>query len=314
MRKVMGLVEHIRKGTLLDRLRGEWREQARKRRHSWWESQRGNRETFETSIERGVRMRLHFDSELAQLIYCDGFETTERRFLHAFLKPGDVFVDVGANIGLFSLIAARRLAGSGKVYAFEPAQVTFRRLQENVELNDFSNVQCFQSALSDESGEFPFYTSEDGFDAWNSFSPPIAGESFSREFIQSVKWDQFARLHQLGGKVTMMKIDVEGWESRVLEGARESFSREDAPLLQVEFTEEASASAGFSCDRLYHLLEELGYRMFVYDPEKRDLAPDPLRPSYPYLNLIATKHPDKARERLRQGNPFKRFLKEFNWR
>ncbi len=276
-------------------------------------SQRATREYMEARIEQGVRMHLHFDSELARLIYCDDFESRERLFVNAFLRPGDVFVDVGANIGLFSLLAAHRVGDSGVVYAFEPAGKTFHRLRENTNLNRFSNVQCFQLALSDEAGEFPFYTSEDGYDAWNSIARPIAGKSFTREFIQCVTWDRFAPLHRLVGKVAMMKIDVEGWESRVIEGARESLSKQDAPLLQVEFTEEASASAGSSCEQVYHLLEDLGYQMFVYDPEKRDLLPDPLRTSYPYQNLIAAKLLDEVRARLHEENPFKRFLRERHW-
>lgn len=265
-------------------------------------------ESFETGLENGIRIRLHLDSELARLIYCEYFELTEREFLRAFLRPGDVFVDVGANIGLYTLIAASRVTESGSVYCFEPAGKTFKRLCDNVNLNNFSNVQCYQLALSNETGEYPFYTSEDGYDAWNSFAIPIAGKAFSSEIIRCQRWDDLVREHDLVDRVTMMKIDVEGWESRVLEGARESLSREDAPLLQVEFTEEASASAGSSCERLYHLLGDLGYKMFVYDYEKRDIVPDPLRPSYPYLNLIATKHPDKVRGRLSKVNPFKRLF------
>jgi FkbM family methyltransferase len=301
----MGIIarftDHIRKGTLLDRIRSEWQERRRKRRLVWWKTQTGRREHFETRIEHGIRMRLHFDSELARLIYCDDFESIERNFVNDFLRPGDVFVDVGANIGLFSLIAANRAGNSGMVYAFEPAGKTFHRLHENLKINDFKNAQCFQLALSDQSGEFPFYTSEDGFDAWNSIAHPIAGKSFSKESVQCLAWDHFARIHDLLGKVTMMKIDVEGWESRVLEGARESFSREDAPLLQVEFTDKASTSAGSSCKRLYQLLENLGYRMFSYDASARELIHDPLRESYPYVNLFATKDIGGVNLRLRKG-------------
>jgi FkbM family methyltransferase len=314
MGKAGRLIEHIHRGTLLKRIQGEWTEQTQKRRNLRWETQNSKREYLETKIEHGLRMRLHLDSELARLIYCDDFERKERHFLTAFLRKGDVFVDVGANIGLFSLIAANRVGDSGVVYAFEPSKKTFYRLLENKKLNKLHNLQCFQLALSDESGESSFFISEDGFDAWNSIAHPIAGKSFSKEPIQCVTWDEFTRNHQLFGKVAMMKIDVEGWESRVLQGARESLSREDAPLLQVEFTEEASTSAGSSCEQLYHLLENLGYQMFVYDPEKRDLVPDPLKPSYPYQNLIAAKVPDKVQERLRDERPFKRFLKELNWR
>jgi FkbM family methyltransferase len=301
MGKSARLIDHLHRGTLLERIRGEWRERVKKRRQIWWKSQAGKREYVEARIEHDLRMRLHFDSELARLIYCDDFEKGERHFVNAFLSAGDVFVDVGANIGLFSLIAANRVGDLGTVYAFEPSGKTFHRLRENTELNNFHNVQCFQFALSDESGEFPFYTSEDGFDAWNSIARPIAGNSFTKEFIQCVTWDRFARLHQLVGRVAMIKIDVEGWESRVLEGARESFSREDAPLLQVEFTDEASTSAGSSCKNLYQLLENLGYRMFSYDSSRRELIHDPLRVSYPYVNLIATKNIGEVNVRLRKG-------------
>lgn len=301
MGRITRFIAHIRKGTLLDRVHAEWQERRRKRRLVWWKTQTGRREHFETRIEHGIRMRLHFDSELAHRIYCDDFERLERRFVSAFLRADDVFVDVGANIGLFSLIAANRVGHFGTVYAFEPCRKTFHRLRENMKLNNFRNIQCFELGLSDESGEFPFYTSEDGFDAWNSITHPIEGKSFTREFIQCLTWDRFARLHQLVGRVAMMKIDVEGWESRVLEGARESFSREDAPLLQVEFTDKASTSAGSSCKRLYQLLENLGYRMFSYDASARELIHDPLRESYPYVNLIATKDIGGVNLRLRKG-------------
>ncbi|MFC1580654.1 FkbM family methyltransferase [Thermodesulfobacteriota bacterium] len=297
MRRVSGLVAHIKKGTLFDRLRGEWRERTQKRRRSWWEAQKAKREYFDTRIERGIRIRLHFDSELAQAIYCSVYERTERHFLDSYLRPGDVFVDVGANIGLFTLIAANLVGGSGRVFAFEPALMSYNRLQQNVELNNLDNVQCFQSALSNEIGEFPFFTSKDGFDAWNSFAQPTAGKSFAREFIQSITWDQFAHLNHLVGKVTMMKIDVEGWETRVLEGGNEIFSRKDAPVLQVEFTDAAALSARSSCEKLYKDLKKLGYKIFTYDILNKMLVQQTLQESYEYTNLYAFKEQQLMSER-----------------
>ncbi len=292
---------HIRNGSVLDRVALEWRKRARERRVRWWKSQIGKRQYCDTKIDQGARIRLYFDSELARLIYCDDFEIGERHFVSAFLRPGDAFVDVGANIGLFSLVAANRVGDSGKVYAFEPSGKTFHRLRENTKLNILRNVQCIQLALSDESGESPFYISEDGFDAWNSIARPIAGKLFAKEIVQCETWDRFARAHDLVGRVTMMKIDVEGWETRVLEGAKEHLSRQDAPLLQVEFTEEAAVSAGSSCKGVYRALENFGYRMFTYDSRKRELVHDPLRENYPYINLIATKRPEETNIRLRKS-------------
>jgi len=106
------------------------------------------------------------------------------------------------------------------------------------------------------------------------------------------------RQEGLAGAVTMMKIDVEGWENRVLAGGSESLSRPDAPVLQVEFTDAAARSAGSSCRELYGMLESMGYRMFVFDPARRVLVADPIRESYPYANLIAAKEPGMVNARL----------------
>lgn len=294
------LLDHFRNHTLLDRIQWEWRKQIRRRRLKWWRSQTGRPEYFEARIQRGVRMCLHFDSKLAQAIYCQEFELKERQFLNAFLRPGDVFVDVGANIGLFSLLAARRVGKSGKVYAFEPTTKIYERLCENVQLNQFSNILCFQLALSDERGEFPFFASQDGFDAWNSLAQPIAGDSFSVETVETTTWDTFAEKHSLVGRVTMMKVDVEGWETRVVSGASTMLSRVDAPVLQVEFTEKAARSANSSCTELYHKLQKLDYEMFAYDEKSRTLIPYPPRENYPQINLIAAKQSREAVTRIRK--------------
>lgn len=301
---------HVRNRTLLERLRWGWQQQAERRRQrarqkkaEWWEAQRGQRECFETNIQRCVRMRLYFDSQLCKLIYCKDFEWQERKFLNAFLRPGDTYVDVGANLGLFTLIAALRVGKAGRVYAFEPCSQAYRRLVANVKLNHAS-VVCHQLALGDCISRLSMNIALDGFDAWNSFASPIDGSSFSVEEVDCVTWDSFAQEHDLVGRVTMMKIDVEGWETRVLAGAWSSLSRPDAPVLQVEFTQRAAQSAGSSCRGLYRLLQKLGYQMFIYDAKSGQLLPEPLRENYPHLNLIAAKQPQHVLARLANRRPW----------
>ena len=74
-------------------------------------------------------------------------------FLDRFLKPGDVVYDVGSNIGLFSVFAAKKVTGQGRVLAFEPNPETCRYLQENIRLNGLDNLSAFQVALGNSSGE-----------------------------------------------------------------------------------------------------------------------------------------------------------------
>jgi FkbM family methyltransferase len=282
------------------------------RRSHWWQ-QRKDKGHIDVRIWSNVRMRLYFEDELSRLIYCQDFERQEREFLTAFLSRGDVFIDVGANIGLFSLIASKSVGRTGCVYAFEPCSTAFRRLQASVDLNHFANVRCFPVALSDSAGPFVMNVSLDGFDAWNSLARPAAGNSFGTEMVTSVTWDEFAREHDLIGKVAMMKIDVEGWESRVLRGGAYCLSRDDAPILQVEFTDVAALSAGSNCTELYRTLETFGYQMFTYDAKGRQLLPEPLRAAYPYQNLLAVKMPEAVATRLarrtwlRWGPPRSRF-------
>ncbi len=306
-------VIHLRNGTLSDRLQQEWRHYVGRKRKRWWKSRAGKREYVDARIESGIVMRLYRDGKLSELIYCHDFERQERDFLKAFLKPGDLFVDVGANIGLFTLIAAKYVGDRGRVYAFEPCLKTYRHLLANVRLNGLQNVSPQKAALSDETAERHMNVSLRGYDAWNSLARPIDGRNFSTEMVTCITWDDFAQEHDLIGRVTMMKIDVEGWENHVLAGGYQNLSRADAPILQVEFTEQTAESAGSSCAELYRALEELGYQMFMFDKKSKRLIRDPLRDSYPYINLIAAKHPDKVVSRLgeRRASIHRMFLNIF---
>jgi FkbM family methyltransferase len=292
------LLRRASDGTLVQYLR-ERRADIRRKRHAdeWLELARRHAQ-IDHRVHGRARIRLHPDSELCRLIYVEDFERVERQFLKAFLAPGDIFVDVGANLGLFSVVAASLVGPEGRVLAFEPCQKAFDRLEENIALNGFVNVDCHRLALADSSDPLPMSVSQDGFDAWNSAARPTAGRIFSTETVAATTWDTFATARGLVGRVAMLKIDVEGWESRVLAGGCESLSRPDAPVLQVEFTEQAAHNAGSSCLALYRAITELGFGLFAYDAANRRLVPDPPREQYPYVNLFAVKDLHRVHARL----------------
>lgn len=268
-------------------------------RHSArWESIRNTPDSVISHIAPGVRMKLYGDSRLCEMLYFDGFEPETRRFFEAYLRPGDTFLDIGANIGLYTLAAARRVGRHGRVHAFEPCSQTFERLTDNVQLNDLRNVTCHQVALSFENARASLTLANGGFDAWNSLGKPYMGETTGCEMVTTVTLDSFAREHGLTSRNCALKIDVEGWENQVLTGAEQFLAQDDAPLLCVEFTEEAAVLAGSSCAELYRTLERLGYRLFNVSSQAGELRPFPLPEHFPNVNLLASKDLAAVQARL----------------
>lgn len=273
---------------------GQW-----DRSRAWWEFHSGRQQSFVTKIHPGIKMRLYFDSQLSKLIHYENFEWQERKFILSFLRKGDIFLDIGANIGLFTIIAGRCVGKTGHVFSFEPHHKTFVRLLDNVVLNRLTSVSCFEEALSDSNAEKDLTVSSDGYDAWNSFGKPTAGSQFAIEKVKCITLDDFVEKYNLFGQITMAKIDVEGWEVNVLRGGYKTLSRNDAPILQVEFTDANAQAAGSSCRKLYDVLEEFGYQMFVYHPQSKKIIHDLLRQDYPYVNLIAVKQSRLSTSRLK---------------
>lgn len=239
------------------------------------------------------------DCILSEVIFKEKFEVDEIAFVRKFLRKGDVFVDIGSNIGLFSLIAGKTVQNEGKVLAVEPYSKSFNRLNENIELNDLSNVIPVKLAVSNEIGEAKLQIAEGGYDAWNSLVKPTAGISVNFEIVNTVTMDELQIKYPFIENPRLVKIDVEGWEINLLKGCYNYFNRADAPDLFVEFTEENAQNAGGSCKELYYLLVDLGYKLYVYDFRKNKLVPHLVMEKYIYCNVFATKSIKSATERLK---------------
>jgi FkbM family methyltransferase len=168
-------------------------------------------------------------------------ETGTVDLLRRELHEGDVFCDIGANIGLYSLMAAARVGSTGKVYAFEPLAGNFASLVENVRLNGFcEQITPFSIALTDSPGLFPFH--------YRSLEPGSSGsqlheaiddhEKVFQPLVTEMKYG--ASLDELveAGILRhpdVVKIDVDGNEARILRGMRSLLTSERRPrLISVE--------------------------------------------------------------------------------
>ena len=286
--KLLRLLKYAKDGTLYSRV-CRWRlEQQQLHRQNQWHKRVATREMVLYKLEAGAQIILYRDDCLSKDIFVEHFEANERTFVCRYLRAGDIFVDVGANIGLFTVIGAKIVGSTGKVYAFEPSAVTYGRLTQNVRLNRLRNVECLQLALSDQDETRTMTTAPDGFAAWNSLAHPSAGSRFVPEEIQCRKWDTFAAQTSLMGKVVLIKIDIEGWEFYMLNGAQATLIQPDAPDLLVEFTEVNTKAAGVTGVEVYELLITFGYQLYRIDSTRKTMRPA-IAQSYEWENLLATK-------------------------
>lgn len=252
--------------------------------NEYWDRLFKEKDFFEFTLNNDVKINLYKDSVLSRLIY-DGFEKEETDYLTKTLKQGDIFVDIGTNIGLFSLLASKIVGDEGKVICYEPAPSTFGRLIENVKINNFNNIDTRNIGLSDKRDELTFYTSKNGYDAWNSFAPSQDNKLESSIQVPVSTLD--AELKDIDKlKIKLVKIDVEGWEKFVLFGGKDFFMNFN-PIVMVEFTEENTFNAGYPVHDIYNIMQDFGY--VWYRVNKGELVKEIKKMRYPYVNLIAIK-------------------------
>lgn len=250
---------------------------------SWNKLFIGN-EFFEFFLNDDVKINLYKDSVLSRLIY-EGFEKEETVYVGSILNEGDIFIDIGTNIGLFSLLASKIVGERGLVICFEPSPNTFQRLVENVELNNFKNIDTRNIGLSDKSDELNFFMSENGYDAWNSFAPS-QDNKLEKKIIVPVSFLDFELKNIDKSLIKVVKIDVEGWEKFVLYGGKDFFVNYN-PIVMVEFTEQNTFNAGYSVHDIYDIMQNWGYVWYRIIDAKLILEIKKIH--YPYDNLIAIK-------------------------
>ena len=155
------------------------------------------------------------------------YEAGTLAVISRFLKLGDTFVDVGANLGLMTLHASRIVGPEGKVVAFEPHPETYRRLIQNIELNNCSNVQPLQMAAGSGKSEAQIYDVPSVNIGRASLIRPDVDYRPAGQVKVSTLDEELD-----GQRVQFLKIDVEGFEAEVLAGASETLAKR--PIISME--------------------------------------------------------------------------------
>lgn len=205
----------------------------------------------------GLKLRCYPDSTSAGIaIYSGGYpDWNEMAFMKAYLREGDAFIDVGANIGVYTLYAASLIGPTGHVDSFEPTPRSAERLRENVALNGLTNVRVHQFAVSSQPGYVEFVVDAD------TVNHIVRKEEVGSQAIKvrCVRLDESLP----PCRYAMAKIDVEGAEPMVLQGAERLLRECNPPVWLIEING-LLRRYGYEEEQLERWLSDRGYDLYLY--------------------------------------------------
>lgn len=220
--------------------------------------------------------------------------------LEAFLASGSTFVDVGANVGVYTAWASRCVGAGGRVIAFEPVPATREQLERTVALNALGNVRVVPKALGAAPGTLSLWLLPHASGLSSAVVPADTSSARSIEVETATLDDELTALG--APSPALVKIDVEGYEMEVLRGAVRTLAASDGPAVLFETQSDHLARAGERFADVPGWFEDrFGYRLF-------SLLPTGLQPitrgtaTPPVMNTLAL-HPDRHKapfERLRR--------------
>lgn len=216
-----------------------------------------------TSRKYGIRMQCPEGDHRVAPVESLNFQNYEEKDASMILKlvpeQGIVF-DVGANMGWYSLLIARRVKGC-QIHAFEPIPKTYSFLTRNIELNQAQSVTAHPFGLSNERKDLTFYFYPEG--SGNASSENLSERTDAELVTCHVeRLDDFARANKL--HVDFIKCDVEGAELFAFQGARETLKR-DQPIVFTEMLRKWAAKFNYHPNEIFELFGSVGYRGFYAD-------------------------------------------------
>ena len=225
----------------------------------------------------GVGVQLFPEGEIAEFLSVQQFfEKTELALVSAYLKQGMKVVDVGANIGLYSILAQKMVADGGAVWAFEPSLESFQRLNRNLSLNGCHGVHAARLALSVHANTFLKLTNDPGFgDAYRYLLPTDTASSPDpgAESVPVTTLDLFTQENAIES-IDFLKVDVEGGEYFVFGGAKHLL--QSSPNLCIMFESDPGWCRRAHCTQRdsFDLLRGLGFGLYSWQGRTRKWLDD----------------------------------------
>lgn len=214
---------------------------------------------LKTKYNNLVFYYLKNDRYVGQRVVLGKYEPYETELILRQVKKGDVVVDVGANIGYYTVLLAQK---AKKVYAFEPDSINFEILKKNIKANGLENVVAIKAAVGSKEGKLGLYKSKENFGDHKLFQIPLgsAASPFDkRETVKIIKLDDFVK-----EKVDLIKIDTQGWEPEVIEGAK-NLIKKWKPVMFLEYSSASYRAAKLDGEKMMKWLKMVYEKFFWID-------------------------------------------------
>lgn len=194
-----------------------------------------------------------------QLFWYGHYEKELGELLKKIVRPGDVFLDLGANIGYFSLLVAIN-SPSANIISFEPAKDLFHYMNDNISLNNIKNVSAINAAAGEINEEKDLFISSPDNSGMSSFHQP---ENYSgkKERVKVLSMDEWFKTSGLS-KIDIIKLDIEGSELAALKGMKEILQKQK-PVLIVEVNPETLSMFNLRPSDIYDYLKQLNFEGFL---------------------------------------------------
>lgn len=216
-------------------------------------------------FQPGIIVKIRLTESVGRNLFVSGCkEPNEFVYLKKILKPGMVFLDIGANIGLHTMFAARCVGAKGLVIAMEPSKREFIRLEENAKRNRFKNVRLLNTGASNSQRTAELHISDEsepGQNTLGGFMYPevkeVRRENVALDKVDNVLFDLKVK------HIDVVKIDIEGHELFALDGMSSALER-DHPVVFMEIEEVALQKQGCTPLQIFLLLQRLNYEMMIF--------------------------------------------------
>ncbi len=213
-------------------------------------------------LGRGIHCKIN------KFEYIVGYESFTTHILKDYLKKGDYFIDIGAHIGWFSLVASRLVGSEGKVYAFEPEPNNFAQLLKNIEANGYNNIVPVPKAISNIKGICDLrLDKKPGF-----HSLYLAPEQTGTIKVDVTTLDDFFD-REGWPPVSFIKMDTQGGEANILNGAKNLLERNPNFKMIIEWWPEGLEAAGVSPQSFFENIQSLGFKVLAIDEKYKRLLP-----------------------------------------